>query len=194
MGKITVFSLDTCPFCKKAKELLASKGVSFDVISLTQQPEWRPLMYLLTKGRYIVYLVLPILNSLCMYSAYAIKENASTHYTSYTSWICPIILGRTSVPEVRCSSTLSWLVGWMIWQPSRTRGDWTGWSRRVWRDLLSRQTSLRSLGNQPPRNSYRYLAMIGAATRFSFSSHSTISPLSPSLFPTVPHSSSFLSH
>ena len=85
MGKITVFSLDTCPFCKKAKELLASKGVSFDVISLTQQPEWRPLMYLLTKGRYIVYLVLPILNSLCMYSAYAIKENASTHYTSYTS-------------------------------------------------------------------------------------------------------------
>ena len=43
-----MFALDSCPFCKKAKELLTSKGVSFDVISLTQQPEWRPLMYLLT--------------------------------------------------------------------------------------------------------------------------------------------------
>lgn len=54
-----MFALDSCPFCKKAKELLTSKGVSFDVISLTQQPEWRPLMYLLTKGS--ISLVLPIL-------------------------------------------------------------------------------------------------------------------------------------
>ncbi len=50
MGKITVFALDDCPFCKKVKELLTSKGVSFDVISLTQQPEWKSLMFLLTKG------------------------------------------------------------------------------------------------------------------------------------------------
>ncbi len=41
-----------------------------------------------------------------MYSAYAIKENASTHYTSYASWIRPIILGRTSVPEVFFNSEL----------------------------------------------------------------------------------------
>lgn len=51
MGKITVFTLDDCPFCKKAKELLKSKGVEFDVISLTQVPAWRPLMYLLTNGK-----------------------------------------------------------------------------------------------------------------------------------------------
>ena len=50
MGRITVFALDDCPFCKKAKELLKSKGVEFDVISLTQVPSWRPLMYLLTNG------------------------------------------------------------------------------------------------------------------------------------------------
>lgn len=50
MGRITVFALDTCPFCKKAKDLLSSKGASFEVISLTQTPDWRPLMYILTKG------------------------------------------------------------------------------------------------------------------------------------------------
>ena len=50
MGKITVFSQDTCPYCKKAKKLLEIKGADFEEISLTIKPEWRQFMYLLTNG------------------------------------------------------------------------------------------------------------------------------------------------
>ena len=50
MGKITVFSLDSCPYCKKAKELLRGKGAEFEEISLTKNPEWRQLLYLITNG------------------------------------------------------------------------------------------------------------------------------------------------
>ena len=53
MGKITVFSLDTCPFCKKAKAVLRQKGVDFDEISVTAKPEWRQFMYLLTNGMFL---------------------------------------------------------------------------------------------------------------------------------------------
>lgn len=51
MGKIVVFSLDECPFCIKAKGLLSSKNVKFENISLTEKPEWRSLLFLLTNGR-----------------------------------------------------------------------------------------------------------------------------------------------
>jgi len=51
MGKITVFTVDDCPFCRKAKDLLALKNVKFDSISLTEKPEWRSLLFLLTNGR-----------------------------------------------------------------------------------------------------------------------------------------------
>eukprot|EP00040_Diaphanoeca_grandis_P009777 m.50107 g.50107 ORF g.50107 m.50107 type:complete len:501 (+) comp21213_c0_seq1:199-1701(+) len=41
MGKITVFSLQTCPHCKRAKQLLTDEGWSFTEISLTDYPEKR---------------------------------------------------------------------------------------------------------------------------------------------------------
>ena len=50
MGKVTVFTIATCPFCKRAKELLAKKNVSFEEISVNEKPEWRPLLFLLTNG------------------------------------------------------------------------------------------------------------------------------------------------
>ena len=50
MGKVTLFTLDTSPLCKKAKELLTSKGVNFEEISISKNPEWRPLLFLLTNG------------------------------------------------------------------------------------------------------------------------------------------------
>ncbi len=52
MGKVTVFSLDTCPHCKRAKELLTKKGVEFQEISLTKNPEWRARMFLLANGNF----------------------------------------------------------------------------------------------------------------------------------------------
>ena len=51
MGKITVFSIEDCPFCRKAKDLLALKNVEYENISLTENPEWRSLLFLLTNGR-----------------------------------------------------------------------------------------------------------------------------------------------
>lgn len=51
MGKIVVFSLDGCPFCVKAKDLLSLKNVEFENISLTEKPEWRSMLFLLTSGR-----------------------------------------------------------------------------------------------------------------------------------------------
>lgn len=51
MGKVTVFTLDGCPHCKKAKEILQAKGVEFNEISLTTTPQWRPLLYILSNGK-----------------------------------------------------------------------------------------------------------------------------------------------
>ena len=51
MGKIIIFSLDTCPYCKKVKELLQAKGAVFEEVSLTIKPEWRQFMFLLTNGK-----------------------------------------------------------------------------------------------------------------------------------------------
>ena len=50
MGKVTVFTVEGCSYCKRAKELLTKKGVNFEEISLSSQPEWRPLLFLLTNG------------------------------------------------------------------------------------------------------------------------------------------------
>eukprot|EP00899_Mesostigma_viride_P020543 jgi/Mesvir1/28490/Mv15903-RA.1 len=41
MGKITIFALNTCPHCAKAKALLKSKGWPYVEISLTDYPEKR---------------------------------------------------------------------------------------------------------------------------------------------------------
>lgn len=50
MGKITVFTVDSCPYCERAKDLLTSKGADFQEISLTSMPEWRHFMFLLANG------------------------------------------------------------------------------------------------------------------------------------------------
>ena len=51
MGKVTVFTVDDCPHCTRAKRLLDDKGVQYDCISLSLQPEWKNLLYVLTNGR-----------------------------------------------------------------------------------------------------------------------------------------------
>ena len=48
MGRVTIFSLPTCPHCKKAKSLLTDYGVEFYDISLGSYPEKRPDMLKLT--------------------------------------------------------------------------------------------------------------------------------------------------
>lgn len=50
MGKVTIFTIAGCPFCKRAKELLTKKNVSFEEISVSENPEWRSLLFLLTNG------------------------------------------------------------------------------------------------------------------------------------------------
>jgi len=43
MKKIVVYSVDYCPYCKRAKKLLAEKGVSFEEIDITaNEDEMRP--------------------------------------------------------------------------------------------------------------------------------------------------------
>ena len=44
MGRITVFSTATCPHCKRAKALLASKGWEYSEVSLSDYPERRSAM------------------------------------------------------------------------------------------------------------------------------------------------------
>ena len=45
---ITVYSKPNCPFCDRAKQLLESRGVEYQVIDVTEQPEARE--YLLEQG------------------------------------------------------------------------------------------------------------------------------------------------
>ena len=51
MGKVTVFALDGCPHCARAKKLLDDIGVQYDCISLSVHPEWKNLLFVLTNGR-----------------------------------------------------------------------------------------------------------------------------------------------
>lgn len=51
MGKVTVFAVDGCPHCARAKKLLDDKGVQYDCISLSLQHEWSNLLFVLTNGR-----------------------------------------------------------------------------------------------------------------------------------------------
>ena len=38
---LTVYSKDNCPFCVQAKNLLKLKGIEFEEINISQQPEAR---------------------------------------------------------------------------------------------------------------------------------------------------------
>ncbi len=46
-GRVTIFTLDDCPYCRRAKKLLASKGTQLQEISLTESPDCKSLMFLL---------------------------------------------------------------------------------------------------------------------------------------------------
>ncbi|NTS77230.1 glutaredoxin 3 [Catenovulum sp. SM1970] len=53
MAKVTIYSKDWCPFCKRAKQLLASKGTRFKNIDIEAKPELRAEMVSLS-GRQTV--------------------------------------------------------------------------------------------------------------------------------------------
>jgi glutaredoxin 3 len=40
-GKVTVYTTDPCGFCRQAKALLASRGVDYEEVSLTKDPDGR---------------------------------------------------------------------------------------------------------------------------------------------------------
>jgi glutaredoxin 3 len=40
-GKVTVYTTEPCGFCRQAKALLASRGVDYEEISLTKDPDGR---------------------------------------------------------------------------------------------------------------------------------------------------------
>lgn len=44
MSAVVIYSSDWCPYCMRAKQLLAQKGVNFDEIKVDGQPEVRAEM------------------------------------------------------------------------------------------------------------------------------------------------------
>jgi glutaredoxin 3 len=40
-GKVTVYTTDPCGFCRQAKALLEARGVDYDEVSLTKDPDGR---------------------------------------------------------------------------------------------------------------------------------------------------------
>ncbi|MEA2482085.1 MAG: glutaredoxin 3 [Thermoleophilaceae bacterium] len=40
-GKVTLYTTEPCGFCRQAKALLASRGVDYEEISLTKDPDGR---------------------------------------------------------------------------------------------------------------------------------------------------------
>lgn len=51
MAKVEVYTTTYCPFCHRAKALLNSKGVAFEEIDVTNDPELRRKMVELSGGR-----------------------------------------------------------------------------------------------------------------------------------------------
>ena len=54
MLKIEIYSKEVCPYCVRAKKLLAKKGVTFTEIDIAKQPELRDAMIQRTNGRQTV--------------------------------------------------------------------------------------------------------------------------------------------
>jgi len=46
--KITLYTTDPCGFCRSAKSLLESRGVSYDEVNLAKDPEGRAALVALT--------------------------------------------------------------------------------------------------------------------------------------------------
>ncbi|MEH6500957.1 MAG: glutaredoxin 3 [Pseudoalteromonas distincta] len=51
MADVTIYSSNYCPFCIRAKQLLAAKGVDYQEISVDGQPKVRAEMTRLAGGR-----------------------------------------------------------------------------------------------------------------------------------------------
>ena len=51
MPKITIYTTTTCPFCRRALELLLLKKVKFNNIDVTAKPDIRQQMSKLAAGR-----------------------------------------------------------------------------------------------------------------------------------------------
>lgn len=51
MAAVTLYSSNYCPFCIRAKQLLTSKGVDYEEISVDGQPKVRAEMTRLAGGR-----------------------------------------------------------------------------------------------------------------------------------------------
>ena len=51
MSKIVIYTTPLCPYCHMAKNLLASKGVGYDEIDVTQRPGLRDEMRAKASGR-----------------------------------------------------------------------------------------------------------------------------------------------
>lgn len=54
MAKVEVYTTNYCPYCMRAKALLKSKGVKFEEIDVTDDPELRGKMVELAGGRQTV--------------------------------------------------------------------------------------------------------------------------------------------
>lgn len=51
MSQVTIYTTPTCPYCKSAKRLLSSKGVTFREIDVTSAPGLRDDMAARANGR-----------------------------------------------------------------------------------------------------------------------------------------------
>lgn len=51
MAKIVVYSKDSCPYCVRAKQLLAAKGLTFEEIHVDQDPRKLEEMLARSEGR-----------------------------------------------------------------------------------------------------------------------------------------------
>lgn len=63
MAKVTLYKKNPCPYCDRAINFLENKGVEFDIIDLTNQPEeidrikeetgWRTVPIILINGKLV---------------------------------------------------------------------------------------------------------------------------------------------
>jgi glutaredoxin 3 len=54
MARITLYTTQVCPYCVQAKRLLIRKGVNFEEIDVTRDPELRRKMVQMAGGRMTV--------------------------------------------------------------------------------------------------------------------------------------------
>lgn len=54
MAKVEIYTLRTCPYCIKAKEILESKGVRYEEIPVDNMPDVREEMKKRANGRHTV--------------------------------------------------------------------------------------------------------------------------------------------